>query len=434
MDIMTCMETPAAWSSFEEALLAGGHLSRREEKMLREYITREGYHPILKSIRRGEAFGFPERIEINKKSTGKKRVVYRFEDDQNLFLKMLGHQLHRFDGIFTPNLYSFRRGRSARTAIESLTKRWNPQGKYVYKVDIHDYFNSIDINRLLPVLRETLGTEDTETCNFLEQLLREDRVYVRKYASEKKRRRSRKFGASTDAPDEEFSVVRDDHRGIMAGTPTASFLANLYLREMDEYFFRNRIRYARYSDDIIVFADSAEKREEYRLKILDTLAEKGLTVNPRKEASWNPGESWDFLGVSCNGREVDLTDIAREKVKGKIKRKARAFRRWKCRKNVEDTAAIRAYFRYFNRKFYENPVQNELTWSRWYFPLLTTDTSLHEIDRYLTENARYLATGHYTKSNYNLRYEELRELGFRSLVNEYWKGRKGKDEPLQEES
>ena len=46
----------------------------------------------------------------------------------------------------------------------------------------------------------------------------------------------------------------------------------------------------------------------------------------------------------------------------------------------------------------------------------------------MQNSLRYIATGRYTKKNYNLRYENLKKLGYRSLVNEYYNFKKGRIE------
>ena len=69
----------------------------------------------------------------------------------------------------------------------------------------------------------------------------------------------------------------------MAGTPLASFYANLNLRKLDELFAEAGIPYARYSDDIIVFAESREEVLHHAETIRGFLAGAGLEVNPEKE-------------------------------------------------------------------------------------------------------------------------------------------------------
>ena len=51
----------------------------------------------------------------------------------------------------------------------------------------------------------------------------------------------------------------------------------------------------RYSDDIIVFAETQELISEYEQKIKHILAEKNLEINCKKEYRTNPNEPWEFL-------------------------------------------------------------------------------------------------------------------------------------------
>ena len=53
--------------------------------------------------------------------------------------------------------------------------------------------------------------------------------------------------------------------------------------------------------------------------------------------------------------------------------------------------------------------------------MITTSNGLKIIDNYLIQYLRFLSTGRHCKQNYNVRYNTLKELGFKSLVNEYYK-------------
>ena len=61
-----------------------------------------------------------------------------------------------------------------------------------------------------------------------------------------------------------------------------------------------------------------------------------------------------------------------------------------------------------------------------------TTKRLKEIDEYMISSIRYIATGKHTKSNYNLRYDKIKALGYVSLVNAYYRFKKGKDFSLGE--
>ena len=110
-------------------------------------------------------------------------------------------------------------------------------------------------------------------------------------------------------------------------------------------------------------------------------------------------------------------------MKGKIKRKAEALMRWRSRKGIPAEQAMQAMIRTFNKKFFENDDDNTLNWSRWFFPLINQTDGLKEIDHYLQQNIRYLATGKHGKANYRTDYTQLKQLGYRSLVNEYYEGK-----------
>ena len=207
----------------------------------------------------------------------------------------------------------------------------------------------------------------------------------------------------------------------MAGTPQASFLANLYLKDLDRYFYDNRIPYARYSDDIILFARSEEEVRSLASFVKDYLAELGLSVNPDKECFSSPGEGWTFLGFTyCRG-VVDIAPASVAKIKAKMHRKSRSLTRWYQRNGKDSRSAARAFIRIFNRKLFEGGEETDLTWSRWYFPVINTTGSLTEIDRYAQDCVRFIVSGKRTKGRFAVTYEDICELGLRNLVHEYYR-------------
>ena len=87
----------------------------------------------------------------------KQRIVYTYPFAENTVLKLLTYLLLRkYDNLFSPNLFSFRPGRSAKDAIRSLTHVPDIRNMYAYKVDISNYFNSVQIPLLLPMLEDVL--------------------------------------------------------------------------------------------------------------------------------------------------------------------------------------------------------------------------------------------------------------------------------------
>ena len=109
-----------------------------------------------------------------------------------------------------------------------------------------------------------------------------------------------------------------------------------------------------------------------------------------------------------------------DKIKGKMRRKARALTRWQQRRGLGGEKAAKAFIRVFNRKLFEYTDENDMTWTRWFFPVISTAESLREIDRYAEDCIRFIISETHTKARFNVRYEDMKRLGFRSLVHEYY--------------
>src|SRR5262249_55456519 len=90
-------------------------------------------------------------------------------------------------------------------------------------------------------------------------------------------------------------VIEVEQKGVMPGTPLSGMLSNLYLKDLDETFRAAGVTYARYGDDIIVFAPEPEIRDYERL-IRSHLEAKGLKVNEEKTQLLPPGLPWEYLG------------------------------------------------------------------------------------------------------------------------------------------
>jgi hypothetical protein len=190
---------------------------------------------------------------------------------------------------------------------------------------------------------------------------------------------------------------------------------------MDEYFVSRGVIYARYSDDVIIFAETEELLLEHKRVLYEFMEKYGLCVNTKKEHTSAPGQPWEYLGVEYHRGKIDLSPSTIRKLKGKIRRKARALRRWMLRKGATDEQTVRVMLRVFNRKFFESGTPHELTWSRWFFPLVTTADGFRKVDAHLQQYTRYIAAGRHGKRNYKTTYAKLKKLGYRSLVNEYYK-------------
>ena len=117
---------------------------------------------------------------------------------------------------------------------------------------------------------------------------------------------------------------------------------------------------------------------------------------------------------------MDIAPASVVKLKRKMHRKSRALARWRDRNELTGEKAAKAFIRIFNRKLTESGSDNELTWSYWFFPVINTAESLHVIDLYAQDCIRFLVSGKRTKARFNVRYEDMKQLGYKSLVHEYY--------------
>jgi retron-type reverse transcriptase len=395
MGILDIISDDKEWQSFYNYKIEKGHLTKKEQSELESFINEKRYLDISSKIK-GKDFNFsvPIKKVINKIGSDKKRIVYYYNEEENMILKFITYHLFKYDNKMSDNCYSFRKNFGVKKAIDKIVGNKNIRNMYCYKVDIKNYFNSIDVDELIVVLKEVI--DDDCLLEFFIKLLTLDKANF-----------------------ENEIVV--EKRGAMAGVPFSPFLANIYLKDLDAHFEKNAVLYARYSDDIIVFADTIEELNVYIKYIKEFVNKKKLEINQKKEYLFEKGEAWNFLGVKYVDGKMDLSDITIDKIKGKIRRKARTLHRWKNRKGASCDRAIKAMIRSFNKKFFDADDANDLTWSRWFFPLINCDGGLKIVDKYFQYYLRYIATGKHNKANYRIKYDELKKYNYRSLVNEYYK-------------
>ena len=323
------------WLEFLQSRLDTNYDTKLEKEVLKEFIENKKYKEITTKLKDNNyTFSIPRKKEINKNHTNKKRVVYSYKFNEMIVLKYIAYNLYKYDHLFQSNLYSFRKKISVKQALDKLSKKRNLKNMYGYKVDIKNYFNSVDISIIINNLKKDI--EDKELLNLIIEILTNKKVSFN-------------------------NTIIEEEKGIMAGIPLSAFLANYFIKDIDEYFKKEKVLYLRYSDDIIIFTNTKENQIKYSTKLKELLKSYNLTINPEKENYYEPHDTWEFLGFSYKDNKIDLSANSLHKIKGKIRRSARSIRRWMLRKNVEPSKALRVMIRKFNTKFYSSK-NSELSW------------------------------------------------------------------------
>ena len=91
--ILTQLTRQDTWEEFLAYRLMKGRFNWHEFHEADSYVEREAYLPLARKILQGEGLGIPQKKNVNKMGTGKKRVVYSFAPEEMTVLKLIAFKL-----------------------------------------------------------------------------------------------------------------------------------------------------------------------------------------------------------------------------------------------------------------------------------------------------------------------------------------------------
>ena len=367
------------------------------ERLLEAGVHRRVGADVLAGRHRPEA---PVEAWLNK-ADGRKKRIFQYPPTDELLFRTVNRLLQPAAAdVASPWCRSFLPGGGARAAFRSVLADGGVGDKGAVRLDVRDYFNSIDVADLLDRLPEPFAPGPVRAL--LGAALLDPRV------------------------DRGGRVVDGTPKGVMAGTPLAPLLATLYLRELDEEVAGTGATYARYSDDIVALAPLADLPELERL-LRARLSERGLDVNEAKSSVVGPGEPWDFLGFRWHRDAIGLAPITERKLRARSTRLARGLLRWRERTGAGTERAVSAFWRRTNRRLYGVPSErSDFSWATWFLPMLDRPEGLESLDAHLQREARYAGTGRRTaRARRLVPYEALVDAGHVPLVTAFWAVKQG---------
>jgi len=194
-----------------------------------------------------------------------------------------------WEARFEPNSYGFRPARSAHDAIGAIFNGIRFKSKYVLDADLKACFDTINQEALLNKLHTYTVMKQT-IKGWLKAGVLENGVF---------------------APTE---------TGTPQGGTISPLLANIALHGMEEVVQskRNRKRQeqpilVRYADDLVLLHSDLEKLKQAEQKLVDWLAEMGLSMNPKKTrithtlTPYEGNVGFDFLGFAVRQFPVGKT-------------------------------------------------------------------------------------------------------------------------------
>jgi RNA-directed DNA polymerase len=217
-----------------------------------------------------------------------------------------------FEPTFISNSFSCRVGKGSHKGIDALRNMLRKESKnntkacYVLKCDVRKFFDSIDHDILLSILKTKI--DDADTMELLENI-------VESYPG----------GA----------VNLFNRKGVPIGNLTSQLFANIYMNEFDQ-FMKHKLKvkhYARYTDDFVIVSRDKEYLEKLLTPIKDFLRDTlALELHPNKVEILPYRGGVDFLGHVIFPTHTLIRKRTKKRIIRKFEGKMKEYRQEKISK------------------------------------------------------------------------------------------------------
>ena len=200
-----------------------------------------------------------------------------------------------YDESFSDNSYGFRPKRSAHDAIDKVLNYLNEGCEWVIDLDIEKYFDTVNHDKLISILREKVN--DKTTLHLIRSFLRAGVM--------------------------ENGLTSPTEIGVPQGGPLSPILSNIYLDKFDKELEERGLRFVRYADDCNIFVKSEMSANRVMKSVTSWLERKlFLKVSATKTKVVKPTNS-NFLGFTfwkdSNGWKCKPSEDRKAKLYAKSK-------------------------------------------------------------------------------------------------------------------
>ncbi len=175
-----------------------------------------------------------------------------------------------YEKYFSEHSYGCRPNRRAQQAVEEALTYLNEGYEWVIDLDIEKYFDTVNHDKLISILRERI--KDAKTLRLIRQFLQAGVM--------------------------ENGLISPSEEGVPQGGPLSPVLSNVYLDKLDKELESRGVCFVRYADDCNIFVKSEMAANRVMKSVTSWLERKlKLKVSATKTKVVRPTKS-NFLGFT----------------------------------------------------------------------------------------------------------------------------------------
>ena len=175
-----------------------------------------------------------------------------------------------YENVFSDYSYGFRPNRDCHTAINKVLEYLNQGFEWVIDLDIEKYFDTVNHDKLISILREQVN--DSHTVHLIRKFLQAGVM--------------------------DNGLVSSTTIGVPQGGPLSPILSNIYLDKFDKELESRGLHFVRYADDCNIFVRTDVSAERVMKSVTSWLERKlFLKVSATKTKITRPSNS-NFLGFT----------------------------------------------------------------------------------------------------------------------------------------
>lgn len=328
------------------------------QQLLREMSTPDNRILLYRALKTNTYHIRPPHEAQIPKDNGEYRTVYVNEDQDRVILSIINDMLFELcPEMVHKHCMSYQKGIGCGKVVQKASQiiKTMKEKEIGVKVDLSKYFDSVPIRYIEDVFQKIENKfGPSKILDLLNDYYHDNTVI-----------------------DMEKKTI-EKYSSLRQGCAVAAFLADAVLYDMDAALSEMNVFYVRYSDDILILGKSW--KEGYAL-LQKKLAEKELTLNPKKVEFLDKNHWFKFLGFTMKNDQISLS-------KSRIKKFQKEIKRRTIRSKSHNAKQILHAVNAFLYKGFQ-----EYSWATGVLPIINVEKDIQTMNSFVMDAIRGGITG-----------------------------------------